>query len=291
MGKVTSARTSGMAVGLRRFPSLRRGAWLAVLILVFWGIVGVLAPVIAPHAESEILTNTSFAPPGQVTFLGTDYLGRDVLSRLIYGTRMTLGLAFLACCIAFFTGTILGFFAAMSGWVDNVLSRINDALLAFPSIMLALICISVSGPSQTVLVATVGLIEATRVFRIARAVGMNVNVMDFVEVARARGESYWWIIWNEILPNSLVPLSTDFGLRFTYSILLVSSISFLGLGVQPPHAEWGTMVRENLSGLYVYATAVVIPALAIFSVTFAVNALVDWNLSRMRRDISDEMIK
>ena len=152
--------------------------------------------------------------------------------------------------------------AVLGGRVDEAVSRVNDAFLAFPSIMLALICISALGTSLTILVLTVSFIEATRVFRIARALCMNVFVQDFVEVSRARGERIWWIMGNDILPNAFMALSTDFGLRFTYAILLVSSISFLGLGVQPPHADWGMMVRENLGGVHFGATAALIPALS-----------------------------
>ncbi len=277
----------------RWLPRLGAVGWFAVAVLVFWLLVALFGPLLAPYQESDIINDVSFAGPGEFGLaLGTDYLGRDVLSRIIYGARMTLGLALLACLIAFCSGVLLGFTAAAAGGlVDDVLSRINDAFLAFPSIMLALICISALGTSHTILVLTVGFIEATRVFRVARALGLNIFVMDFVEVARALGEGTWWIIRNEILPNSVVPLSTDFGLRFTYAILLVSAIGFLGLGVQPPHADWGMMVRENLTGIHFGATATLLPALAIFSVTLATNFLVDWNLARFQRDISDEMIK
>ena len=205
---------------------------------------------------------------------------------------MTLGLALTACVLAFTFGVTLGFMAAvLGGRVDEAMSRVNDAFLAFPSIMLALICISALGTSLTILILTVSFIEATRVFRIARALSMNVFVQDFVEVSRARGENIWWIMGNDILPNALIALSTDFGLRFTYAILLVSSISFLGLGVQPPHADWGMMVRENLGGVHFGATAALIPALSIFSVTLSINFLVDWNLSRSDVDIPDELIR
>ena len=212
--------------------------------------------------------------------------------RLIYGARMTIGLAITACLLAFGVGTVAGFTAGLvGGRTDDVLSRINDAFLAFPSIMLALIVISALGTSLTILVLAVGFIEATRNFRVARALAMDISVMDFVEVSWARGESTLWILRHEVLPNSFIPLSTDFGLRFTYSILLISAISFLGLGVQPPFADWGGMIRENMAGVHFYATGTLLPALAIFSMTLAINFLVDWNLSRSNKDISDEMIK
>lgn len=230
--------------------------------------------------------------------LGSDYLGRDVFSRLIYGARLTLGLALAATVFAFVVGVTLGFVAGiMGGTVDDVMSRINDAFVSFPSIMLALILVSAFGSSLWLLMLTIGFIEATRVYRIARSLAQNIMVMDFVEVSRARGESIWWILKNEILPNAFIPLSTDFGLRFTYSILLLSSLSFLGLGVQPPFSDWGSMVKENMAALnyilffgFQVALAPILPAVCIFSVTLANNLLVDWNLSRSQKDISSELI-
>lgn len=263
-----------------------------IAILVAWTLVALLAPWIAPFSESEIVTGTSFAPIGQSGLLGTDYLGRDVLSRVIYGARMTIGLALAATILAFCLGVLTGFVAGISGgFVDSAISRTVDAFVSFPTIMLALLIISGLGSSLFVLVVTVGFIEATRVFRISRALAMDIITMDFVEISRARGEGLLWTLWHEVLPNAFIVLSTDFGLRFTFSILLLSSLSFLGLGIQPPHADWGVMVRENLNGIYLGAAAVFVPALAIFSVTFSVNTLVDWNLSRLQGGISNELIK
>ncbi len=293
IGDAPAAAESGSpGPARRRPPRLGATGWTAIGVLVFWFVVALVGPALAPFEESDIVTRTSFGSPGEDGLLGSDYLGRDVASRVVYGARMTLGLALTACVLAFAGGVTLGFVAAaLGGRADEVLSRMNDAFLAFPSIMLALICISALGTSLTILVLTVSFIEATRVFRIARALCMNIFVQDFVEVSRARGESIWWIMGNDILPNALIALSTDFGLRFTYAILLVSSISFLGLGVQPPHADWGMMVRENLGGVHFGATAALIPALAIFSVTLSINFLVDWNLSRSEVDIPDELIR
>ena len=287
------AGTSG-APKRRRLASDRLGfvGWSCIAVLAFWAIVAVCAPVLAPHAENTLITETVFAPIGSESlWLGSDYLGRDVLTRLLYGARMTIGLALIACIITFAVGTTLGFAAGLlGGRLDSVLSRTNDAFIAFPSIMLVLIVISALGPSLTVLVLTVGLIEASRNFRVARALAMDISVMDFVEVSRVRGERAWWILTFEILPNTLAPLSTDIALRFTYSILLVSALSFLGLGVQPPHADLGGMVRENMVGVHFFASSLLLPALSIFSITLAINFLVDWNLARSNKDISDEMV-
>ena len=281
-------------------PELGFLGWMSVTILLFWVVVVIFAPWLAPYPESTILTNQSFGSGDAENpmLLGSDYLGRDLLSRLIYGARLTLGLAFTATLLAFVLGVTLGFVAGIiGGRIDDVMSRINDAFVSFPSIMLALILVSAFGSSLLLLVLTIGFIEATRVYRISRSLAQNIMVMDFVEVSRARGETIWWILKNDVMPNAFIPLSTDFGLRFTFSILLLSSLSFLGLGVQPPFSDWGSMVKENQAALnYILfygvkvAAAPLLPAVCIFSVTLANNLLVDWNLSRAQQDISGELI-
>jgi peptide/nickel transport system permease protein len=263
--------------------------WIGVAVLAFWIVLSSLAPVVAPHGEGTLLTNDSFSAPGPGSVLGGDYLGRDVFSRLVFGARRTLGLATVITVLAFTTGVALGFLAAIAGrWIDGLLGRVNDVLLAFPSLILALIVIAALGTSIPVLVVTVGLIESTRIFRVARALGIDIVAMDYIEVARARGEGKWWIMWREILPNAVSPLAAEFGVRFTYSILFVSALSFLGLGVQPPAADWGVMVRENLQGLLFGSMAPLFPAAAIASVTIAINLLVDWRLRQTHRDDSFE---
>lgn len=282
-------RAPGVVAGVRA-SALGWSGMLALAALGFWIIAGMFAPLIAPYGQSEIISNSSFLGIGQESVLGTDYLGRDVLSRLLYGARTTLFLAAAATAIAFLTGVIAGTVAGVLGgrW-DMAMSRVNDVFFGFPQIMLALVIISALGPSYAVLILTVGFIEGTRVYRIARALAQTIMTMDFVQIARARGERLPWVVWNEVLPNAVAPLATDLGLRFTYAILLLSSLSFLGLGVQPPTADWGMMVRENLTGLYFGAPAAFLSALAIFSVTLSVNHLVDLSLSRMHREISDEV--
>ena len=173
-------------------------------------------------------------------------------------------------------GVTLGIAAAVGGtWLDTVLSRINDAFLSIPSIMLALVMIAAIGSTIPILIVLTGLIYATSVFRIARALGLDVMVSDFVEAAKVRGEGLWWIITREILPNVAMPMATDFGLRFVYIILFISSLSFLGLGVQPPMSDWGSMVRESLAGLPYGSIAPLVPALAIATLTIAINLIVD----------------
>ena len=262
---------------------------VAVGITLFWIVMAFAGPYIAPYDEAffieqdlkgqEIL-DPSFLPPSQLAYLGTDYLGRDVLSRVMWGARTTIGISFAATLLAYFVGITLGIAAAVAGgWTDSILSRIDDAILSFPNIMLGLIVIAAFNSSIPLLIGLAGLIYAASVFRIARALGQDIMVQDFVEAARARGEGLWWIITREILPNAAMPLATDFGLRFVFVILFISSLSFLGLGVQPPTSDWGSMVRENLAGLgngfWAGAIASLAPAAAIASLTIAINLIVD----------------
>lgn len=266
-------------------------ACVSIFIIVFWVVVAMFAPVLAPFDKADMVSFESFKVVDEASFLGTDYLGRDVLSRIIYGARMTLGLALIATLISFTTGIVLGFVAAISpGWIDQVLSRTVDAIMAFPSIMLALIIIGGVGTSLPVVILTVALIDATRVFRLSRALALDASVMDYVSVARARGEGVNWIMLHEILPNTITPLAAEFGIRYTFAILFISSLSFLGLGVQPPGADWGVMVKENLQGLLYGAPAALIPAACIGTISVAVNLLVDWFLHRSSTMIPDELM-
>ena len=264
---------------------------ISVIIVGVWVFLAFFGPWIAPWAESHFIEEDAqgnfFLDPGFMlpnasvsSYLGTDYLGRDVLSRVIWGARTTIGISFAATLLAYFVGITLGIAAAVAGQTtDMVLSRGVDAILAFPNIMLGLIIIAAFGSSIPLLIGLAGLVYAASVYRIARALGQDIMVQDFVEAARARGEGVWWIISREILPNAIMPLATDFGLRFIFVILFISSLSFLGLGVQPPISDWGSMVRENMSGLGFGfsggALASVAPALAIASLTIAINLIVD----------------
>lgn len=275
-----------------RAMPLTASAWIGLLIVLFWILIALLGPVIAPHLESDIITDVSFAPAGEVGLLGSDYLGRDVFSRVLYGARMTMGLALVTTLLSFSIGCILGFTAATCGrWVDGFMSRANDALMAFPSIILALIVMSSLGTSLVIMVVTVAIIDSTRVFRLSRALAMDISVMEFVDVARARGEGVWWIIRKEIFPNTLAPLSAEFGIRFTFAILFISALSFLGLGVQPPAADWGKMVAENLQGLLFGSAAALMPACAVASLTVGVNLIVDWFLRRIGGGAAEELLK
>jgi len=253
---------------------------IATMIVVFWMVIAVIGPFIAPFHEMDMDGDDSFLNAHSneygTFYLGTDYLGRDTFSRVIWGARMTIGISLAATFLAYVIGITLGIAAAVKGgWVDMAISRVNDAILALPSIMLGLIAIAAFGSSIPILVIIAGIIYASSVFRIARALGLDIMVQDFVEAAKVRGEGLWWIIKSEVLPNAAMPLATDFGLRLVFVVLFISSLSFLGLGVQPPQADWGSMVRENLAGLTYNSWAAVWPAFAIASFTIAINLIVD----------------
>ena len=253
---------------------------IATMIVVFWMVIAVIGPFIAPFHEMDMDGDDSFLDAHSneygTFYLGTDYLGRDTFSRVIWGARMTIGISLAATFLAYMIGITLGIAAAVKGgWIDMAISRVNDAILALPSIMLGLIAIAAFGSSIPILVIIAGIIYASSVFRIARALGLDIIVQDFVEAAKVRGEGLWWIIKSEVLPNAAMPLATDFGLRLVFVVLFISSLSFLGLGVQPPQADWGSMVRENLAGLTYNSWAAVWPAFAIASFTIAINLIVD----------------
>ena len=253
---------------------------ISVAIVVFWLAMVAVGPSIAPFHEMDMEGDDSFldAYSGEygTFYLGTDYIGRDTFSRVLFGARNTIGISLVATLLAYLIGITLGILAAVKGgWIDMGISRINDAILALPTIMLGLIVIAAFGSSIPILIATAAVIYATSVFRIARALGQDIMVQDFVEAAHARGEGVWWIIRAEVLPNAAMPLATDFGLRLVFVVLFISSLSFLGLGVQPPASDWGSMVRENLAGLTYGSYAAIWPALAIASFTIAINLIVD----------------
>jgi peptide/nickel transport system permease protein len=241
--------------------------------------VAVFGPWLAPYDQSQSVGDT-WAPSSAQMLLGADQIGRDMLSRLIYGARMTIGIAACTTLLSFLIGVTLGFTAAVLGkWADLLLSRLVDIMLSIPPLIFALIILGVFGSSIPVLIVTIGVLDSTRVFRLARALGMNLAVLEFVEAARLRGEGLWWVIRREILPNAAAPLISEFGLRFCFNFLFVAALSFLGIGVQPPYADWGGMVRENAPAINFGLFAPLYPALAIATLTVAVNLVVDWLLS------------
>ena len=265
-------------------------AWpgrIGLAVILFWAVVALAAPWIAPHPVGKIVDWENFGPVTAEFWMGTDYLGRDVFSRVLMGTRYTIGIALAAVTLACAGGVILGMLAAIvGGWFDMILSRFLDAFNGLPSLLFSLVIVAVIGSSVPVLVVTLAALYLPGSYRFARALAVNVNTMDFVTVARARGERWPWLITREILPNIIGSVLADFGLRFVFIVLVLSGLSFLGLGVQPPRADWGALVRENIEALSFGAPAVVFPSIAIATLTISVNMLID-NLPRRIRDRSE----
>lgn len=269
-------------------PASRRsgvGRWLAgfgisglvgLAVLVFWLATALVGPALLPRSLVDLQASVVYAPIDATHWLGTDYLGRDMLVRVVQGARYTVGLALVATLLASGTGTVLALLAASSGPVlDAVLSRLLDTLTSIPSKMFALVLVAGFGSSVGMLVFTAALIYVPGAFRIARSLAVNINALDYVTVARARGEGKLYIMLREILPNIIGPMLADLGLRFVYVVLLLASLSFLGLGIQPPEADWGSLVRENIGSLSEAGASVIAPALAIASLTIAVNLVID----------------
>lgn len=255
-------------------------ASFGLFVIMVYAIAGIFAPWIAPYAESEVISQ-SFAPADETMLLGADQLGRDMFSRIIYGARNSVGIALLATTLAFLLGAFGGLLAATKGGLlDQILSRAVDVVMSIPSLIFALLLLSIFGTNMIVLIIIIAVIYAPRVFRLTRAVAGDVVVMDYIEAARLRGERMWYLIRKEILPNSKAPLIAEFGLEFCFVFLLIAGLSFLGLGIQPPTADWGSMVRENATLISYGETTPLIPAGAIALLTVAVNFVVDWMLYR-----------
>lgn len=255
-------------------------AMLGVAVILIYAVTALFAPLLAPYGQAEIV-GAQFEPWGAAYPLGTDTLGRDMLSRLIWGARNTVGVALVTTVLAFAIGSVTGLLAAALGrWVDLALSRLVDVLMAVPSLILTLLALSALGPGVANLVMVVAVLDSTRVFRLARATAMNVMVLDYVEAAQLRGEGTWWVILREVLPNISAPLIAEFGLRFCFVFLTISALSFLGLGLPPPMADWGAMVRDNAALITFGDLTPLLPAASIAVLTVGVNFVVDWMLHR-----------
>lgn len=252
------------------------GACLGIAIVIIYAFVALTAPWIAPFGETEIV-GQPYEPWGPQFVFGTDNLGRDMLSRLIFGARNTVGIALATTILCFVIGVGLSLISAtLGGWTDLVIGRVVDVFMAIPLLIFALLILAIVGNTVFNLVLVSALLEATRVYRVARPVAAGIEVMDYVEIARLRGESIWWVMLREILPNALPPLLTEFGIRFCFVFLFISALSFLGLGLQPPAADWGSMVRENATLITFGIYTPILPALAIGLLTVGVNFIVDW---------------
>ena len=249
---------------------------IGLVIVVFWLSVAFIGPLVAPYKEGAVTSTQVLASYSAAHLFGTDYLGRDMLSRVLYGTQYTVGLALASAVLASCIGTFLGLIAAVSGrWVDEIMSRLFDALISIPSKVLALVVVAAFGSSVPMLITVAALAYIPGAFRISRSLCVNLMTLEYVQVAKARGEGLLYMARIEVLPNMIHPMLADFGLRFVFIVLLLSGLSFLGLGVQPPNADWGSLVRENIGGLSEGAPAVLMPAVAIATLTVGVNLLID----------------
>ena len=268
---------------------LSKSPWTArfgLLVIFIYTVLAIFAPIFAPYGEAEVFSEPYAAWSSEHIF-GTDQIGRDIFSRMIYGARNTVGIAVATTFLAFLIGGALGLAAAINrSYIDQLLSRAVDVLMAIPSLIFALVLLSIFGSTVTNLIIIIAVLDSTRVFRLTRAVAVNVVVMDYVEAAQLRGEGIGWIMRKEILPNIMPPLIAEFGLRFCFVFLTIAALSFLGVGIQPPTADWGSMVRDNAS-LIMFAQydlkaglTPLLPAAAIALLTVAINFVVDWFLHK-----------
>ena len=255
-------------------------AKFGMLVILTYGFIAIFAPFLTPYSETEIV-GPEFDVWGDEFILGTDGLGRDMLTRLLFGARNTVGIAFVTTVLAFVIGGIMGLLAAIyTGWFDQIASRVVDVLMAIPQLIFALMLLTIFGTSIPILIIVIATLDATRIFRVTRAVSLNVVVLDYFEAARLRGERIFWLCIREILPNITAPLLAEFGLRFCFVFLMIAALSFLGLGIQPPTADWGSMVRENAVLITYGDITPILPAIAIAVLTLGVNFLVDWFLHK-----------
>lgn len=308
----------GTPASKKMFKSMPVTAAFGILTIAAYAFVAIFAGWVAPYGEEQIFEGVFNTLPGGAAVggddrfpLGTDQLGRDLLSRLIYGARNTVGIAFVTTCLTFLIGATFGFLAAiLGGWFDQIVSRIVDALMAIPQLIFALLLMTAAttialewaadGPVMLLwvipidgktlvtifMVIIIAVLDSTRVYRLSRAVGQNIVVMDYIESAKLRGETLRYLVFREILPNAYAPLLAEFGLRFCFVFLTIAALSFLGIGIQPPLADWGTMVRDlsqfiNFAAFAPLAAALpLLAAGAIALLTIAVNFVVDWMLHR-----------
>jgi peptide/nickel transport system permease protein len=273
-------RRSKMQVVLSELKKSPFTAKFGLTVILLYVIAAIFAPLIAPYGEAEIV-GSEYELWNDQFMLGTDALGRDMFSRLIFGARNTVGIAFLTTCLAFLVGGSCGILAAIfGGWTDQLLSRLVDVLMAIPQLIFALLLLTIFGTSIPTLIIVIALLDSTRVFRLARATSLNVVVLDFVEAARLRGEGTVWLTLREVLPNIASPLVAEFGLRFCFVFLTIAGLSFLGLGMQPPTADWGSMVRDNAALITYGDITPLLPAAAIALLTVSVNFVIDWFLHK-----------
>jgi peptide/nickel transport system permease protein len=245
-------------------------------------LLGLLAPWIAPHPWDTISMRTRFMAPNATYWLGTDEYGRDVLSRLLMGARLSIAMGVAATAVSLAIGVPMGLAAGyFRGWTDEILMRLADILMAVPPIMLGLLVLAVTPPALWKTALAVGFVYIPIIARIARSVTLTLANEEFIQAARARAESNWYILFREILPNAWPPLLVEASLRVTYAILLGSALSFLGLGAQPPSSDWGLMISEARSFIDRAPWIALAPGLAMCVLVIGINLLGDGARERL----------
>jgi len=255
--------------GLRFASSWWVRVWMVIGLLILG--VALIGPYISPYSATE-LAGTSYAPPSEQFWLGTDALGRDVLSRVLWGGRTIIGLALASTLLAYLCGGAIGLVAAYRGGLaDSVSMRFMDVLLTFPALLFLLLLAYGLGPGPGTIVAGVAVVQVPGIARLVRSAALEVSVRGYVEAAVARGEKTHAILVREIVPNIASTVAADAGARFTGSFLAIASLNFLGLGLQPPASDWATMIAENRSFVSIQPWAVASPAILAAAFTIAVN--------------------
>lgn len=244
-------------------------------IVGFWVLVALIAPVAAPYDPNQNnLAALADPTPSAAHWLGTDQFGRDILSRIMWGARTVLVVAPIAVAAATLLGALLGLVAGYTrGWVDAAISRVCDVILSFPVIILYLVILAKFGVSALNIVLVIAVTKAPIIFRIVRGVTMELRQREYVSAARMRGESFWYVLAVEILPNIRGPLSVDVCLRLGYTTIAIGVLGFLGIGLPPPDPDWGGMVKESYSLIFVWPHMALFPSLAVSSLVIGFNLL------------------
>jgi peptide/nickel transport system permease protein len=273
----------------RRPPALLRPllssptAAFGSAVVLLWILVAIFAPALAPYGPNAIDSKAMNQPPSALHLMGTDTFGRDVLSRIIHGSRPVLLIAPASVMMSLIVGIFLGLTAGYrGGWVDELIMRAVDIVLSFPTVLIYLIIIAAVGPSPVNIVIAVTIAGAPGVARLVRSLTLDIATRDYVAAAKLRAESTWYIMFVEILPNARGPLIIDAMLRVGYAILAIGVLGFLGLGLRPPTADWGSMINEARKVGTINPAAMVWPSLAIASLVVALNLAADG----MREELS-----
>jgi peptide/nickel transport system permease protein len=265
-----------MEKAIERFRRIPAGIYIGGIILLIHSISALTCPYWMPYTYNEIATGAPYSKPSSVHLLGTDQLGRDMFSRVVYGGRIDLGVALAGTAMGVSLGAIFGLLAAyIGGWFDEIVMRIFEALISIPLLVLALLIIAAAGPdlasSLLFLAGLIGFVYMPRVARMMRATAIEIVTRDFIAIARTRGESAWSIMWRELLPNATSTLLVEFAVRGGAAVVVIGSLGFLGFGARPPIPEWGLMISENRDVIVAAPHTVVAPGIAVASLVIGLN--------------------